>query len=205
MGLKIAVTGGICTGKSVVAKALGRALDLEVVNLDEIAHRVLGKGTPWHLKVLEAFGPGVLDSKGEIDRKALGRIVFSDHAKRQLLEGIVHPEVEREVRRILEKLGGRAVIEAPLLIEKGTQGEVDVVVLVFCKRERQIERLRQRDGLSLEEATARIQAQMPLEEKVAWAHYLVNNDFSLAYTEEQVRRISLDILKKTEGGRAWRP
>jgi len=189
----------------VVARALGEVLGLEVLNLDEIARRSLDKGTPGYRRVLEVFGPAVLDPSGEIDRRTLGRMVFSDPEKRRVLEEIVHPEVEGEMRRALEALGGRAVIEAPLLVEKGTQGEMDVVVLVFCSRQRQLERLMERDGLTREEATARILAQMPLEEKVAWAHYLVNNDFSLAYTVEQVRRISQDILKKLEGGRAWRP
>lgn len=205
MRLKVAVTGGICTGKSVVARALAEALGLEVVSLDEVARGALEKGSEGYQRVLDAFGPSVLDPRGEIDRRALGRLVFGDPEKRRVLEEIVHPLVEKEMARRIEALGGRAVIEAPLLVEKGSQGEMDVVIVVFCSPQRQLERLMARDGLTPAEAADRIRAQLPLEQKVAWAHYVVNNDFDLAYTEEQVRRISADIMKKAQGGWRWRP
>lgn len=196
----MAVTGGICTGKTVVAQELARSLGTEFISLDGLSRKAIEKGSEGYWKVVKAFGREILGSDGEIDRRALASLIFEDPEKREMLEGIVHPLVEAELRRTLEELGGNAVVEAPLLIEKGMHEEVDFTVLVYCSKEVQLRRLMERDRLQVEEAERRIKAQLPLKQKVAFADYLVNNDDGLHYTREQVLRIARDILKKSPGG-----
>lgn len=196
----MAVTGGICTGKTVVAQELARSLGTEFISLDGLSHKAIERGSKGYWKVVKAFGREILGSDGEIDRRALASLIFEDPKKREMLEGIVHPLVEAELRKTLEELGGKAVVEAPLLIEKGMHEEVDFTVLVYCSKEVQLRRLMERDRLQVEEAERRIKAQLPLQLKVAFADYLVNNDDGLHYTREQVLRIARDILKKSPGG-----
>ncbi len=196
----VAVTGGICTGKTVVAQQLAKALGTAFISLDDLSREVTKRGSEGYRRVVEAFGREILGPEGEIDRKALASLIFEDPEKREMLEGIVHPLVEAELRKTLEELGGKAVLEAPLLIEKGMHEEVDFTVLVYCSKEVQLRRLMDRDHLEVEEAERRIGAQLPLQQKVAFADYLVNNDDGLDYTREQVLRIARDILKKSPGG-----
>jgi dephospho-CoA kinase len=191
----IGVTGGICTGKSTVARILSALLGLDLVNLDQIAHEILRKGEVGYSRVLEAFGEGILGPDGEIDRKTLGRIVFEDPEKRFLLEGIVHPLVEEKMFKLIEDSGRNLVIEAPLLIEKGTWKWMDFVILVYCPPEVQIKRLIRRDKLDSKAAESRIKAQLSLEAKFPMAHYVVNNDKDFLYLRDQVLKIGLEILK----------
>ena len=191
----IGVTGGICTGKSTVARILSALLGLDLVNLDQIAHEVLGKGEVGYLKVIEAFGEEILGPDGAIDRKALGRIVFEDPEKRLLLERIVHPLIEERMMNLIDESGRNLVIEAPLLIEKGTWKLMDFVVLVYCPPEVQIKRLIRRDKLNTKAAENRIKAQLPLEAKFSMAHYVINNDKDFPYLRDQVLKMGLEILK----------
>jgi len=193
--LLIGVTGGICTGKSTVARILSALLGLDLVNLDQIAHEVLGKGEVGYLKVIEAFGEEILGPDGAIDRKALGRIVFEDPEKRLLLERIVHPLIEERMMNLIDESGRNLVIEAPLLIEKGTWKLMDFVVLVYCPPEVQIKRLIRRDKLNTKAAENRIKAQLPLEAKFSMAHYVINNDKDFPYLRDQVLKMGLEILK----------
>lgn len=191
----IGVTGGICTGKSTVARILSALLGLDLVNLDQIAHEVLGKGEVGYLKVIEAFGEKILSPDGSIDRKALARIVFEDPEKRFLLERIVHPLVEERMMKLIEESGRNLVIEAPLLIEKGTWKLMDFVVLVYCPPELQIKRLIRRDKLDPKAAESKIKAQLPLEAKFPMAHYVINNSKDFSYLRNQVLKTGLEILK----------
>jgi len=197
--VRIGVTGGICTGKSTVARQLAGLLGFELLDLDQVAHELMKRGEEGWKRIVEAFGTSILGPDGEIQRKRLGALVFYDAEKRKVLEGILHPLVEMKMQEAFSKAKGGIVVDAPLLIEKGTFREMDVVVLVYVEETVQLKRLMERDGLSEEEALRRIRSQMPLLEKVAYAHYLVNNSYDLQYTEEQVLKV-YKAIRQTIGG-----
>jgi dephospho-CoA kinase len=184
----IGLTGGIGSGKSTVSRLL-RGLGATVVDADAIVHELQAAGSPMLEQIVEAFGPGVLLDSGELDREALGSLVFADEAARQRLN-IVHPAVGVEMsRRIEEARKARVplvVVDVPLLLETGRGGGFEAVVVVYCSREQQIERQRARDGSSLEEAEQRVKAQLPIEEKRRLADHVIDNSGTPEETERQV-------------------
>lgn len=194
--IRVALTGGIATGKSHV-RALMEAAGVPTIDADVLARDAVAPGSPGLAAVIERFGPDVLDAAGALDRRRLGEIVFADPAARQALERIVHPIVQRAIRDWFATLDARrhpvAVADIPLLFETGREGEFDAVVVTACDERTQLRRIVTRDGLSEEEARARVAAQMPLAEKIARADYVVRTDGPLADTEAQVRRI-LDTI-----------
>lgn len=183
----IGITGNIGTGKSTVAHMLGD-LGAEVIDADQVAHRVMQLGTETYARVVDAFGPTILTASGEIDRGELGAVVFSNPDALALLEDIVHPAaLEMIDRRIAWAAADVVVIEAIKLIESGLADECDTVWVVTCRRDQQIERVVQQRGLSREEAALRVEAQAPQEEKVVHADVVIDNSGSLAETRGQVR------------------
>jgi dephospho-CoA kinase len=184
----IGLTGGIASGKSVVSRTL-KGLGMTVVDADDISHEILAKDNAIRQEVVRTFGTGVLNEGGEIDRGKLGGIVFQGPERRKALEAILHPPIREEMwKRSRESSGEDVVLDVPLLIETGAHKRVDLVVLVYVTRELQIQRLMTRDGISWEEAVRRIDTQLSLEEKVSYAHYIINNTGSVEETEEQVIR-----------------
>ncbi|ADU50549.1 dephospho-CoA kinase [Thermaerobacter marianensis DSM 12885] len=188
----IGLTGGIGSGKSAVARMLVE-LGAAVVDADAIAREVVEPGQPALTRLVEAFGEDILTPSGELDRRALGRRVFRDEQARQVLERIVHPAIRR---RTWERIGallaqGRhpaVVWDVPLLFEVGAEGLVDQVWVVTAPRHVRLERLRRRDpDLSVEELERRMAAQMPLEEKAARAHVVIDNSGDLETTRRQVQ------------------
>lgn len=194
------LTGGIASGKSTVA-GHWRSLDLPVVDADELARRVVAPGTPGLAAVVERFGPSVLDENGGLDRGALGRIVFGDPAARRALEAIIHPRVQEAAREEFARIAATgerlACYEVPLLFETGQHTVYRPVVVVTVDEPTQLERAMQRDGLTAEEARARIAAQMPLAEKVAKADYVIDNTGPLAATLEDAERVLASIRAST--------
>lgn len=190
------LTGGIASGKSTVARHW-RALGLPVVDADELARRVVAPGTAGLAAIVEHFGPGVLDEQGALDRSALGRIVFADPAERRALEAIVHPRVQEAARdefaRIARTGEPLACYEVPLLFETGQHTVYRPVVVVRVDADTQLRHVMQRDGLTEEEARARIAAQMPLEQKAAQADYVIDNSGPLASTLEAAERVLASI------------
>lgn len=188
----IALTGGIGSGKSRVARLLGE-LGAAVISADEIAREVTAPGTPAHRAVVEAFGPEVLLADGSLDRRALAARVFADEEARRRLEAITHPEIRREMARRLEALRSgsppppAAVLEIPLLFETGRQHEFDEVWVVWAPREARISRVMARDGVRREDVEARMRAQLPLEEKVKLADVVIDNGGGWEETVRQVR------------------
>jgi dephospho-CoA kinase len=191
--MKIAVTGGIATGKSTVV-AIFRELGCHVLEADKIAHRMIEPGAAAYDNVVREFGRGILLPDGRVDRPKLGAIVFADPAKLARLNAIVHPPVlaaqDRELAEI-EKAEPRAiaVIEAALLVEAGYDKKLDCLVVTWCTPEQQIARLTQQDkgrGLTVEQARQRIAAQMPVEEKRHMADEQIDCSGSLEHTREQV-------------------
>ncbi|HVN39923.1 MAG TPA: dephospho-CoA kinase [Myxococcota bacterium] len=204
MSVTIGLSGGIGTGKSSVAR-LFAAQGAVVIDADVIVHELQARGMPMVAELAEAFGPGVLDAQGDLDRAALGAIVFRDPEARARLNAIVHPKVGAEfARRVAEARASGArvlVLDIPLLFEGRRSGtgsaakmQFDATVLVYAPEALQIERQIARDGCSLEEALRRVRAQMSIEEKKALADYVIDNGGSLAETERQVREVLSRIL-----------
>lgn len=190
--LRVGLTGGIACGKSVV-RGLLAARGAFTVDADEIVHELLGAGTEISRRVGEAFGSDILTDAGAIDRKKLGAIVFADAEARARLTAIVHPAVFDEGARRLaeaERRGERvAIVDAALMIETGSHRRYDRLIVVHCPRAEQIERLKARSGFSEEEATLRVDAQMPAEEKKHYADFAIDTSGTLEDTERQVDRI----------------
>lgn len=187
--LRVALTGGIATGKSHVLGEL-RGRGIPCVDADELAHGVMTPGSEATQAIAERFGPGVLDAHGAVDRKALGAIIFADPVARRELEAITHPAVYRAITaamRAFALLGGAdiAFADIPLLYEGGRAGEFDRVVATVCPEAMQRQRLAAR-GLSDEDIRLRLAAQLSAEEKARRAHYVIDTSGSLEHTSAQV-------------------
>lgn len=185
---RIGLTGNIACGKSTVLQEL-QHLGAAVLDADAVAHQVMRPGTPAHAAVISAFGPGILAPDGEIDRRALGAIVFADPAALARLEAIVHPAVVAYTEEWLTGVTAAvAVIDAIKLIEAGIADRCDEVWVVTCPPEERARRLQEHRGLGSEEAWTRIRAQPPQEEKVARADVVIDNSGPVSRTLAQVRR-----------------
>lgn len=186
----IGLTGGIGSGKSTVLRRF-QQLGASVVDADAIVHELQAAGSPVLEKIVEVFGPGVLTGSGELDREALGSLVFSDVEARQRLNAIVHPAVGVEMARCIEEARTMGVplviVDVPLLLETGRRGHFDAVVVVYCRESQQIERQQARDGASREEAEQRVRAQLSIEEKRRLADHVIDNSGSMEETDRQVR------------------
>ena len=183
------LTGGIACGKSTVT-ALLRRLGARVVDADQLAREVVAPGTQGLRRVVERFGDGVLTPRGELDRKALGELVFHDAAARADLEAITHPLIGRlrdDLTREAEASGAPVLVyDAALLVEKGLHRGLDQVIVVDASPETQMRRLRARDGLTQEAALARVSSQMPLADKRAAATVVLTNDGTVEELERAV-------------------
>jgi dephospho-CoA kinase len=194
--LRVGLTGGIGCGKSVVAAML-REQGFLVLDADTLAHQLVEPGQPAYDDVLQEFGKGVCDANGKIDRAKLAAIVFAEPAKLARLNQIVHPRVaEAQERQFTEwqrtHPRGVAVVEAALLVEAGAHNRLDRLVVVWCRPEQQIERLRER-GMSAEEAQRRIASQMPLEEKRRLAEFQIDCSGTIEDTRQQVERLAAHL------------
>jgi len=189
----IGLTGGIATGKSTVAAML-RELGVCHIDADRIGHRMLAQDSPVFSRVVEQFGPEILDPDGAIDRKRLGDLVFSGEEAKKQLEKIVHPAIMEEIDRQLIQCpaGLPVVLDAPLLIEAGLHSMVDVIWVTHCREETQVSRLRER-GLTRQEAVARIRSQMPAREKLALATERIDTEKTLNETRKQIARLYREI------------
>ena len=206
MSVTIGLSGGIGSGKSTVARMFA-ALGATVIDADAIVHELQAPGTPLLAEIAAAFGPGVLDASGALDRAALGAIVFRDSDARRKLELLVHPKVGAEFARRVAAArasGARAlVLDIPLLFEgrkRGSGGasamQFDATVLVYAPEPVQIARQVSRDRCDEGEATRRVRAQMPIEEKKALADYVIDNSGPIEETERQVREVLTRILAR---------
>lgn len=186
--LRVALTGGIATGKS-YCLARFSGLGVPVVDADRLARDAVSPGTPGLRAVVGRFGQDVLGADGALDRPALGRIVFGDPKARAALEAIIHPEVYRHIREWFANLppGTRvAIADIPLVFETGHNHDFDAVVVAACDPEEQVRRVMARDSLSAAEARARLGAQWPIEEKVKRATRVIWTDGGFAETDRQV-------------------
>jgi len=200
--LLVGLTGGIGSGKSTVARMLEKRGGV-VFDADVLAREVVEPGTPGHTAVLERFGANVLAPGGELDREALGSIVFADPAARRDLEAIVHPEVRRrfaegtEVYRDTERV---VIFSAPLLVETGMHSAFEVLVVVSASNATQIDRLMRDRGMSEEAVRSRIAAQATPDARAEVADVLVDNEGTLEELERQVDRLWSDLSARASAG-----
>ncbi|MEQ1727198.1 MAG: dephospho-CoA kinase [Vicinamibacterales bacterium] len=194
--LKVALTGGIATGKTYVLQRL-QQLGVPCLDADALAHGVMAPGTEATAAIAERFGD-VLDAEGAVDRLKLGPVVFADPSARRDLEAIVHPAVYRAIAaglRGFDRIGGSplAVVDIPLLYETGHAAEFSKVIATVCPPDVQLARLQER-GLSREAAAQRLAAQLPAEEKAARADYIIRTDGSFDDTDARVRDVLAALL-----------
>ncbi|MDR9791626.1 MAG: dephospho-CoA kinase [Bacillaceae bacterium] len=195
MTMIIGLTGGIASGKSTVSEMLKKR-GIPVIDADLIAREVVEVGKKAYTEIVNAFGKEILNEDLTINRARLGSIVFQNEDKRKKLNSIVHPEVRLEMKRRQEQLiseGAKAVVlDIPLLFESNLKHLVDKVIVVYTGEKNQLERLMKRNNFSKEEALSRINAQMPLKEKVKFADAVINNDGTLEETEQQLENILMN-------------
>ncbi|WP_120519932.1 dephospho-CoA kinase [Arthrobacter celericrescens] len=174
--LKIGLTGGIASGKSLVAQRF-RELGAVLVDADVIAREVVEPGTEGLRRIVDAFGPDIVDPDGGLDRARLGGIVFADPARREVLNGIVHPLVRARAAELLEAAspGDIVVQDIPLLVETGQGSSFHLVVVVDAPEELRVERMTGRRGMAEAEARSRIAAQATREERLAAADVVLEN------------------------------
>jgi dephospho-CoA kinase len=198
--LNVGLTGGIASGKSTVARMLAGKGAL-LIDLDELAHAVQEpEGEVWR-EIVRHFGPDILCGDGKINRGKLGKCVFADRKKLDLLNSIVHPAVFEKWRRRMDeirKTQPEAIVlsDIPLLIEAGLKPMFDLVLLVYLSPEEQIARLMARDGYSREEAARRLASQMPIGEKLAYADIVIRNDGSLVETRRAAAEVWRELKKR---------
>lgn len=189
MSYSVGLTGGIASGKSTVTKQL-KKLNIPVVDADVIAREVVQPKSKGLNALVKTFGQDILTAKGELDRKALGEIVFNDEAKRNRLNSILHPLIRERILEVKAEYEAEGhpviVLDIPLLFETDYEKHCDEIMVVSVPREIQIDRLMKRDQSSKEEALSRINAQMPLAEKVAKADTVIDNSGTLEETNQQV-------------------
>jgi dephospho-CoA kinase len=190
--LKIALTGGIATGKSHVLDQFRRRGG-PCLDADALAHGVMAPGTEATQAIAARFGSDFLQADGAVDRKKLAPVVFADESARRDLEAIVHPAVYRAITaalRAFELIGGspHAVVDVPLLYETGHQSEFDRVIVTACPVEVQIRRLVGR-GLSEQDARLRVAAQLPTDDKATRADFVIRTDGSFEETDRQVEQV----------------
>ena len=189
---RVALTGGIATGKSHV-RAVFAALGVPTIDADVLARDAVAPGSAGFEAVKARFGAGVLDSTGGLDRRKLGDLVFSDAQARQDLEKIIHPGVIAAIEQWFSSLDASAnrfaIADVPLIFEAGRERDYDIVIVTACQPETQIRRLVARDRITEAEARQRIAAQMPLDEKVRRADHVIKTDGLVATTNAQVHEL----------------
>ncbi|MEL4357293.1 MULTISPECIES: dephospho-CoA kinase [unclassified Luteococcus] len=195
--IRIGLTGGIASGKSAVGAELTR-LGALVVDSDQLARDVVVPGSSGLAAVVERFGDGVLQPDGSLDRPALGRIIFGDDQARRDLNAIIHPRVRATARAIEDLVDDPYLIVVhmiPLLVETGQANAFDSLVVVDTDEDTQRERLMARNGLSADEAQARIDAQASRADRLRVADFVIRNDAGLAELAERTHAVWHELLK----------
>ncbi|MCZ2077833.1 MAG: dephospho-CoA kinase [Bryobacteraceae bacterium] len=191
--LRVGLTGGLASGKTNVGQAL-ESMGCYLIQADRLGRKVLEPGGPAYASVLKEFGAGILEEDGSINRRELAAQVFANPDRLAVLNSLVHPHViELEGKLLAEyerrEPHGIGVVEAAILIETGSFRRFDKLILVMCSQEQQLERAMKRDGLSYEEVQARLERQMPLEEKRQYADYVIDTSGSKEETLAQTREV----------------
>lgn len=197
--LKAGLTGGLATGKTFVGGELV-CLGCHLIQADELGHDVLLPGAEAYAAVLREFGPDILDQEGRIDRRRLAAEVFGKPERLAVLDALVHPPVIRREEEMMARFAagdphGIVVVEAAILIETGSWRRFDRIVLVVCEEEQQVRRAMKRDGVERDQALARIRRQLPLEEKLRYAHYVIDTSGAKEDTLRQTRAVCEELRR----------
>jgi len=193
--MRVGLTGGVASGKSTVSAIL-EELGAVVVDADRLAREVVAPGTEGLAEIEKAFGPGVLTPEGQLDRPAMGRIVFADPAKRSVLEGIIHPRVRARGAELEAAAGPDAVVvhDIPLLVETGQADAFDAVVVVEVPAQVQVDRMTGLRGMSEDDALARMAAQATAAQRRAVATYLIENTGTREDLRQRVTEVFEELL-----------
>ena len=204
-GIIVGITGGIACGKTTVSDLLAEKGAIPI-NADEIGHQLLKADSPVIGELTDAFGEEILEDSGDVSRKKLGAIVFNDKAARERLNSILHPLIIERSRGQARQLVTEdpeciVLLDAPLLIEAGAYDTVDLIVVVTASAETQLERTLERSiaqgrPLTETEVQARIDAQMPLTEKVKYANVVIENDGSVEELHQQVDALWEELRRR---------
>ena len=198
--LKVGLTGGLASGKTHVARLL-EDLGCRVIHADRLGHEALESGSVIYHQVTAEFGREIVRDNGEIDRKALGALVFPNPERLKVLNSLVHPYVFRRQEEFFEQTArndphGIAVVEAAIMIESGSYKRYDRLLLTVCPPATQIRRFREREGATEEEARARLDCQMPLEEKRRYADYIIDTAGTFEETGLQVHDVYQELKQE---------
>jgi dephospho-CoA kinase len=197
--LIVGLTGGVASGKTAVSQVFKKG-GAYIIDADQIARELVQPHKPAWNELIRAFGQEILREDGSIHRKKLADKVFSDPKQRKLLNQILHPRIKEEMDRRTEEIGQKdpeaiVVIDAPLIVELGSHREMDKLIVVTTTQTQQIERLKDRDGTSPKEALRIVSSQMPMEEKLKFADYVIQNEGSLEETKKRAKEIFKDLKK----------
>jgi dephospho-CoA kinase len=201
--LRVGLTGGLACGKSFVGKALAE-LGCHLIEADKLGHEVmLPEGVAYN-GIVREFGRGILDDQGRISRRMLSSMVWDDPERLAALNRLVHPPVQKREEDLMAEIArkdphGIAVVEAAILVETGRYKSFDRLIVVTCASEQQVERALERGTYGRDEILARMARQLPIEEKVKVADYLIDTSGSKEATIEQVRKVYA-ALRDLEGG-----
>lgn len=186
---RVGLTGGIASGKSTAARFFG-SLGVPIIDTDQLARDVVEPGQPPLERLVERFGPSILTPDGHLDRPALRSIVFSDPKARADLEALTHPAIGAAVEARSAAIGGEyQILVIPLLVEKGLGSQLDRVLVVDCDEELQIRRLQARDGSTMQEARAILNAQASRSARLRAAHDVLKNEGDMAAVRDQVAHL----------------
>jgi dephospho-CoA kinase len=191
--LSVGLTGGLASGKSFVGRSLA-GLGCFLIQADELGHQVIEPGGEAYNAVVARFGREILNPDGRIDRRRLAARVFANPEELAKLNALVHPPVKAREQALAagfarEQPNGIAVTEAAILVETGSYTDYNRLIVAFCRPEQQIERAMERDGVSREEVLNRLSRQMPLEDKVKYADFVIDTSGSKENTLQQVRTV----------------
>lgn len=197
--LKVGLTGGLACGKSFVGETLAN-LGCHLLQADQLGHEVLLPDGEAYAAVVQEFGPGILGDDRRIDRRALAAMVFGNADRLARLNGFVHPPVQQREERWLAEVAaadphGIAVVEAAILIETGSYRRFDKLLVVACDEKQQVERSMKRDGIAREEVLARLNRQMPLEEKRKYADFVIDTSGTKEETLCQARAVYASLRR----------
>jgi len=197
--LIVGLTGGVASGKSTVSSTL-REEGAYLIDADQIARDLVQPHTPIWQELINTFGEDILQKDGSIHRKKLAALVFSNREKRTRLNQVLHPRIKEETQRRLRAIGQSdpeaiVVIDAALLVETGDYREMDELIVVRATEAQQMERLRERDGASLREAKQIVSAQIPLEEKLKVADFVIGNEGSIQETRRQAKAVFQELKR----------
>jgi dephospho-CoA kinase len=201
--LRVGLTGGVASGKSLVAGML-EGFGARVVDMDRVAREVVEPGQPALQRIVEAFGEDILDEDRRLDRRRMRERIFSDPPSRRTLEALLHPVIRARTLELIDahERGGRAgltgyvLVVVPLLVETGFGALVDRVLVVECLPEQQRERLMRRDGMTAEQAEAMLAAQAPPAVRRASADDVIDNSGPIAWTRAQAWRLHLRYMQQ---------